>query len=145
MLKRAEPRVRSKSDTNMLIRWKNKDKDKDKCDKSSSQKSSSGNAAKKKRKFGRDGGNSIIIVTSPFSLQISAPCYNLRNTFLFLLLLFLFPRSYFILDDLETFKIYVTSFLKIYLRSFFKSIVDFGRFIKLRYPLAFSTSIETVM
>lgn len=39
----------------MLIRWKNKDKDKDKCEKTTSQKPTTG-GSKKKRKFGRDGG-----------------------------------------------------------------------------------------
>ncbi|CAH0557819.1 unnamed protein product [Brassicogethes aeneus] len=38
----------------MLIRWKNKDKDK--CDKAN-QKQASSNSLKKKRKYGRDGGN----------------------------------------------------------------------------------------
>lgn len=46
----------------MLIRWKNKDKDKEKCDKSAGQKSNSTSAgSKKKRKFGRDGGKSVEI------------------------------------------------------------------------------------
>ncbi|CAH1960577.1 unnamed protein product [Acanthoscelides obtectus] len=41
----------------MLIRWKNKDKDKEKCEKGSSQKQNSTmGTSKKKRKFGRDGG-----------------------------------------------------------------------------------------
>nr|CAH7745919.1 unnamed protein product [Callosobruchus chinensis] len=40
----------------MLIRWKNKDKDKEKCEKGSSQKQNSTmGTSKKKRKFGRDG------------------------------------------------------------------------------------------
>lgn len=39
----------------MLIRWKNKDKDKDKCDKSAAQKTMVTGGSKKKRKFGRDG------------------------------------------------------------------------------------------
>lgn len=53
----ANYRRRLSTNSTMLIRWKNKDKEKDKCEKPpSSKQSASSSTSKKKRKFGRDGG-----------------------------------------------------------------------------------------
>lgn len=69
----------NKRSTAMLIRWKNKDKDKDRCEKSSNQKSSSSTSAKKKRKFGREGGNLMFVVVVVFIASSHQDLRTLRK------------------------------------------------------------------
>nr|CAI5826817.1 unnamed protein product [Callosobruchus analis] len=62
----------------MLIRWKNKDKDKEKCEKGSSQKQNSTmGTSKKKRKFGRDGGMYLFLYSCPWVLCFL--CYGSKT------------------------------------------------------------------